>query len=169
MIFRKFSALVVFVLFVLIQTPSLALAENKKDHARIFGSTYGGDGWSEGLRTRPMMVDGKLKETLFGRPVKVPAGEHVIGIAVSFDIKPKNPLFEPMPKYADMFEFTVTLLPSRSYKAKGKQNGTFVEVWIEDESTRETVSEIIEIEVFPCKKLFKKCPPAKINRRAQLY
>jgi hypothetical protein len=163
------KTLVLLALHVLVQTPSTAFAADKKGQALISGSTDGGDSWSIGLRMQPVLIDGKNKGRLFGRPIKVPAGQHAVGVNVHFDVKPKNPLFEPKPEYSDIFEFSMMFLSGHSYTTTGTQNGTRVEVWIVDQNTQEVVTDILEIEVFPCKKLFKRCPSPKVNWRAALY
>jgi hypothetical protein len=169
MAFYSLRAITVVALVMTVLAPRLSLAGDTKTPALLFQSIHGADSWTNGLQIRPFLVDGKTRESWFGKPIKVPPGEHAIGVGVSFELKPKNPFFEAMPKYGDIFYFTFTLEPGRSYIATGSQKGTFVKVWIEDKQTRDVVTDVIDIEVFPCKKIFETCPPAKINRSSGIY
>ena len=165
--FRSFWAAVMMVLIVLSHTSEMPEAAEDKGYVLIHQTYSGGDFWTRGLLVQAWTIDGKLKSTLFGKPVKAPAGKHVIGLRAEFELKPKNFLIEPKRKYADIFEFSVTLMPGRSYVAAGSQSGTYVELWIEDMQTQEVISEVVEINVQKCK-LFS-CPPAQVKTRSSLY
>ncbi len=169
MTFLGLRGITLLALFATLLATTASRAGDTKAPALLFQSIHGADSWTNGLQIRPFLVDGKTRESWFGKPIKVPPGEHAIGVGVSFELKPKNPLFEAMPKYGDIFYFTFTLAPGRSYIATGSQQGTFVKIWIEDKQTKDVVTDVIDIEVFPCKKIFERCPPAKINRSSGMY
>lgn len=103
---------------------------------------------------------------MFGKPVKAPAGKHIVGLRVEFTVKPETYLVGKLKKYADIVEFPVTLMPGRSYAASGRQSGAIVEVWIADAQTQERVSEVAEIHVPKCKPF--NCPPATLKSRPKL-
>ena len=103
---------------------------------------------------------------MFGKPVKAPAGKHIVGLHVEFRVKPNNYLTAYAKKYADIIEFPVTLMPGRSYTASGRQSAGIVEVWIVDTQTQDLVSEVVEIYVPQCK-LFS-CPPLTVKTRPNL-
>ena len=166
MIVRKYWAAAVLGLLVLSQTPATTFAAEDEGYALIFQTSSGGDSWSSGLLVRAWTIDGKLKSKMFGKPVKAPAGEHIVGLHIEFVVKPKNYLTGKSIKYADIIEFPVTLMPSRSYTASGRQSAGLVEVWIVDTQTQELVSEVVEIYVPKCK-LFN-CPPATLKTRSKL-
>lgn len=166
MIFRKCWAAAVLGLLVLSQTPAPAFAAEDEGYALILQS-YSGEGSSiSGLLVQAWTIDGKLKSKMFGKPVKAPAGEHIVGLRVQFVVKPKNYLTGKLKKYADIIEFPVTLMPGRSYTASGRQSAELVEVWIVDTQTQELVSEVVEIYPPKCK-LFN-CPPATLKTRPKL-
>ena len=165
MIFRKYWAAAVLGLLVLSQNPATIFAA-EEGYALIFQTSSGGDSWSTGLLVRAWTIDGKLKSKMFGKPVKAPAGKHIVGLHVEFVVKPKSYLTGKSIKYADIIEFPVTLMPGRSYTASGRQSAALVEVWIVDTQTQELVSEVVEIYVPKCK-LFN-CPPATFKTRPKL-
>jgi hypothetical protein len=148
--------------------PSVQLRAAEENGTALIEQFHsGGDSWARGLLVQAMTIDRKVKGTLFGRPVKAPAGLHIVGVRVEFTIKPKNVLFEPTKTYADIFEFPVKLVAGRSYTAMGRQSGPHVEVWIMETQSRHVVSKIIDITVASCKP-FTRCPPAKITTRSAL-
>ena len=166
MIFRKYWAAAVLGLVVLSQTPATTSAAEDERYALIFQSYSGGDLWSTGLLVQAWTIDGKLKSKMFGKPVKAPAGEHIVGLRVEFMVKPKNYLTGKSIKYADIIEFPVTFMPGRSYTASGRQSAGLVEVWIVETQTQELVSEVVEIYVPKCKPF--NCPPATFKTRPKL-
>jgi hypothetical protein len=117
----------------------------------------------ESLLIRPQTLNGKNNSKLFGKPVKVPTGEHVIGLRIEFYVTPDNVLIENTDRYADIFEFKVTLEPGRQYQANGTQAGRYVEVWLEDKASKEVISDVVQITVFKCKP-FKRCQKPKVTR-----
>jgi hypothetical protein len=122
---------------------------------------------SNGLLVQAMTIDGKVKGTLFGRPVKAPAGLHIVGLRVEFRVEPKNWLIEQTKKYADVFEFPVKLEAGRSYTASGRQSGPHAEIWIVETESQKLISKVIDIVVPKCKP-FKSCPDATITTRSVL-
>lgn len=166
MIFRQFWIAGILGLLILSQTPATGVSAEEKGFALILQSSSGGDLWNSGLLVQARTIDGKMKGKLFGRPVKAPAGRHVVGLYVAFEVKPKNFLVGNTKKYADILEFPVNLVAGRSYTATGRQVGSFFEVWIVDTQTRKLVSNVVEIHVPECK-LFD-CPRATIKKRSKL-
>jgi hypothetical protein len=165
--FRKIWRAALLTVFVFCMSSEPLRAADEKGTALIEQSYSGGDSWARGLLVQGMTIDGKMKGTMFGRPVKAPAGLHIVGVRVEFSIRPKNVLFEPTKTYADIFEFPVKLFAGRSYTAMGRQSGAHVEVWIMETQSQRAISKVIDITVANCKP-FKRCPPATITTRSEL-
>jgi hypothetical protein len=127
-----------------------------------------GDFWHSGVLVQPRTIDGKMKGKLFGKPVKAPAGLHILGVYIEFSIEPENILLGNGKKYGDIFEFPLKLEAGHSYKTMGRQSGSFVEVWVIDNQTQKLVSEVVEIQVHKCKPFKFKCPMPTITKRSEL-
>lgn len=123
--------------------------------------------YSDGVLVQARTVGGKMKATMFGKPVKAEAGLKFVGIYVEFQVKPENYFTGPTVKYGDIIDFPLKLMAGHTYKAMGRQSGSFVEVWIVDNQTQELVSDIVEIQAYKCKP-WRKCPQPKITKRSAL-
>jgi hypothetical protein len=128
----------------------------------------GSDSWNIGLLVQPRTIDGKMNRKLLGKPVTAPAGLHILGVYVSFEVEPSNILLGNTVKYGDIFEFPLKLVAGRSYKTMGRQSGSFVEIWVMDNQSQELVSEVVEIQIHACKPFKLKCPKPTISKRSTL-